>query len=329
MHVAYIGNFEPEFSTENEIRHAIGECGWQVTTIQEGDPQALASLVVNLRHGARPYSFILWTRTASLAARTPRELQWALLAEARRANIPVVGYHLDRWWGLKRQVEIETQTEPFFFVDLLVTADGAHDHKWSENGITHHWMPPAVSERWCQPGEFKPQIANDIAFVGSWQGGYHKEWRHRRDLVNWLVRKYGNRVTFWPRPNEPAVRGLALNDVYWSSKVVVGDSCLVPTVDGEQMIRYCSDRVPETLGRGGILVHPSVPGIDELFPIYHTWPTGDFDALEDAIHDIIHDEELRDEASRMRRIEAIRLDHTYTVRMVELVTELELRGMIW
>jgi len=57
------------------------------------------------------------------------------------------------------------------------------------------------------------------------------------------------------------MRGDDLNDLYASATVVVGDS-LCP---GFTKDHYWSDRVYETLGRGGFLIHPYIKGLGEEF----------------------------------------------------------------
>lgn len=337
MRVAQIGNFVPEFSTENDLRWAMESLGWHVRPIQEGDIGPLDELFADLRRPGDVPDFILWTRTRDLADKWGHEAQWRLLAEARQRKVPVVGYHLDRWWGLKRQTEIET--EPFFRVDLLVTADGGHDDLWRQHGINHVWALPAVSERWCQPGQHRDEYDCDVVFVGSWQG-YHREWAHRQELVTKLSDRFGDRFKVFPAPGQHAIRGLELNDVYWSAKVVVGDSCLVPKVDGSPMTHYCSDRIPETLGRGGILCHPSVEGIDKTFGRHLPWDLGDWSDLNGLLDVAINAPEGSwnaglcspgggtREAARLENIAFVREQHTYTVRMSRLGEILAERMML-
>jgi len=334
MHVVQLGNRVPPFSTENDLHHAMVEGnGWDVRFIQEGDSTALLQFITDLQAGFERPDFILWTSTRDLANQWGHELQWKLLAEARRHNIPVVAYHLDRWMGLKRQNAMPT--EPYFRVDLLVTADGAHQDEWAKADVNHHWMLPGVSERWCQPGTYREELATDIVFVGSWQDYGHREWRHRGELVAWLQKTYGDRVAFYPKQGEHAVRGLELNDVYWSAKVVVGDSCLAPKVDGSPMTNYCSDRVPETLGRGGYLLHPSVEGINDFHdPFWDAdclcdwWEMGDWGQLRTRIDTELSTGDFSSSEERLRRIELIRENHTYTVRMRQLAELLIDKGML-
>ena len=100
-----------------------------------------------------------------------------------------------------------------------------------------------------------------IAFVGSHDGGYHQEHQHRHELVGWLRTNYRNDCRFFPEPGQHAVRGQDLQDLCASVDVVIGDSCFA----GTGLPNYWSDRIPETLGRGGLLVHPYVPGLEDHF----------------------------------------------------------------
>ena len=60
---------------------------------------------------------------------------------------------------------------------------------------------------------------------------------------------------------QPSIRNHDLNRLYASVKVCVGDS-LCP---GFNHPRYWSDRLPETIGRGGFIIHPRIEGIEEEY----------------------------------------------------------------
>lgn len=326
MPIAFVGNFQPEHSTENELLRALTNNGEEVICYQEGSEAALHTLIETHLNAPldEPIDFVLWTRTGGLAK--PHEaLYWEILTRAHRMHTPVIGYHLDRWWGLKEHGrEAEIRTDPYFAVDLLVTADGGHDDYWDHIGVSHLWMPPGVSRRHCRPGEPRDHFRSKVAFVGSWQPGYHSEWSHRSDLVRFLRKTYGRDVEFWPKKGQHAVRGSDLNDLYWSTDVVVGDSCLVPRPDGTPMTRYCSDRVPETMGRGGNLLHPLVEGIngtvDDPFWIagLPTWELGNFDDLKRTIDELL-DESAEDRMDRrIAGITHVAQQHTYENRMADL-----------
>lgn len=309
--VAYIGNFVPEHSTENHVRQAFERLGHRVIRVQEGDPEAMTLLMDNMSR----VDMVLWTRTADLAAKWGHKNQCRILARAKSFKVPTVGFHLDRWWGLDREAAV--WDEPFFRCTYMITADGGHQAEFADVGVNHIWMPPAVSLTECELGTPREEYTSDLAFVGSWQAGYHAEWAHRPQLIGWLKATYPQRVRFWPRPGQASIRGQDLRDLYASVKVVIGDSCLVGNAT-----HYWSDRIPETVGRGGFLIHPHVDGIEQHFtPGAHlmTWPVGDWDALHLHIEAALREPEVREMVSRQGR-EHVMANHTYDVRAQQILT---------
>lgn len=308
--VAYIGNFVPEHSTENHVAQAWERKGHNLIRVQEGDGVKLDLLTANVSE----YDLILWTRTGDLADKVGHAAQWALLTAARKAGVPTVAFHLDRWWGLDRQHLV--WDEPFFRCEYVITADGGHQEEFATVGVNHFWLPPAVSLTECDLGKQEVRFSSPLAFVGSWRPGYHAEWTHRPQLITWLNRHYRNRVKFWPEINQPSVRGEDLRNLYASTQVVIGDSCLVGNAT-----RYWSDRIPETVGRGGFLIHPYVEGIEEHFtPGEHliTWPVGDWAALQREIERALHDVAWRQEVARRGRTHVL-ANHTYDVRVNDIL----------
>lgn len=324
MKVAYVGNVGPgsaPHSTENHIRQALEVHGVTVVPLHE---QRLDWATSAVPEGT---DFVLWTHTHGFAPERTHRAQERFLAGLRARGIPSVAVHLDRWFDLARERQVAE--EPFFRVDYLATADGGNDDRFAALGIEHHWFPPGVSGPECELGTFRPELASDVAFVGSHAGGYHPESKHRYELVEWLRATYGNRCRFWPAPGEHALRGEQLRDLYASVKVLVGDSCLVGT---GRSARYISDRVPETIGRGGVLVHPEVEGVTDgtLYTSGEhllTWPAGDWDALRATIDRALADDELRARISTQGRAHVL-AEHTYERRMATLVADLAERGLI-
>jgi hypothetical protein len=318
---------DPPHSTENEVAKALRAIGHEVLQLQENRPDTWDQPAALLDRLA-PDVF-LWTRTgwdwqhcAGWSWEQATDHQRQMLAECRGRGIPTVGYHLDRWHGLDREGQI--RNEPFFGVDLLCTADGGHDEQWAAAGINHRWFPPGVSEFECGGGTFNRRLASDVAFCGSWRPGYHQEWAHRPELVDFLRRTYSQRCRFWGGPGR-SMRGRQLRDLYASVKVLVGDSCLAGGAT-----HYWSDRIPETLGRGGFLLHPYVEGIEGHYidgVHLRLWPLGDWAELRRLIdYYVAHDEERRAIAEAGRR--HVLEQHTYTVRMQRLEATLVAEGLL-
>lgn len=325
MKVAYIGNIGPgsaPHSTENHVRLALEGQRVEVVPIHE---QRFDWTPIAIPDDA---DFVLWQHTHSFAPPRTHPRQFKFLAALRLRGTPVVSFHLDRYWDLSRETQIwGPNKEPFFCTDVMCSADGGNDERWVTAGVNHAWFQPAVARSECIPGTYRPELASDIAFVGSWDGAYHQESPHRQDLVRWLRATYGDRCAFWPKRGEPAVRGEPLRDLYASVKVLVGDSCFVGT---PQSNRYWSDRIPETLGRGGFLIHPDVPGLDEFYtPGKHlwTWPAGDWGALRDAIEKALADGDMRSDVAMSGRAHVL-AHHTYGRRMAALLDMLCDSGFI-
>lgn len=313
MKFGYLGNFEPEHSTESHVSRAIENNGDQVVRFQEHKVEEWDAAVARLSRST-DLETMLWTRTIwnpPISYDRMRQMQEA----ARSAGVTTVSYHLDRWWGLNREQEV--RESPFFRNDIVITADGGHDAEFARNGTNHVWFPPGVSRDEClREPVIRPEYQHDVVFCGS-SHGYHNEWNYRLQLVSWLESTFGARLGVYPK-DQPALRGQPLVDLYASAKVMVGDSCL-----NGGITNYWSDRIPETLGRGGFLIHPEVEGLDRFFtPGEHlvTYRLGDFDDLREKIeHYVVHDDE-RWEIAQAGRDHVLK-NHTYEVRM-ERVKEL-------
>lgn len=305
MRIAYLGNFEPPHSTENHVARSLESMGHEVDRMQEGVLRALDAPAM-----ARDSDLFLWTQTQSLAEQggsldDRREM-------LRRMPVPTAGFHLDRWWGLGREHLV--REEPFFRVDRLFTADGGHDEQWEDLGVSHYWLPPGVVHDECVDAEPSHKEL-DVIFVGAWRDYGHPEWwPTRREMLEQLRRRYGRRFTCWPQG--PAIRGLELNRLLASAKVVVGDSCLAGSAE-----RYWSDRVPETTGRGGFLIHPEVKGLSGQHPSVATWELGDLDQLYALIDYYLAFPRERERA-RAHQAHETRTRHTYMDRMQRLLSEM-------
>lgn len=317
LSVAQIGNFEAAHSTENELRKAITAAGHDGTPLEEADPASFEHVIDHVD----AYDVVLWTKTDRPG--DDLELRRRMLAAARDAGVPTVGYHLDLWHGLHRHGQITDH--PFFTCELVITADGGHEPEFAAAGVNHVWFPPGVSEFECGGGTATDEYAADIAFVGSWRPGYHREHQHRPDLLKFLRKTYGDRARFWPAQGQPAVRGAALRDLYASTKINVGDSCLAGRISN-----YWSDRIPETLGRGGFLLHPYVDGIEDHFTDgehLRLWQIGDWAELRRLTDFYLEHDDERRRIAAQGRLHVLE-HHTYTVRIRQLVDLLADRGML-
>ena len=314
MNIAFLGNFRPRtalgepFSTESHLAATYELLGHQVLRLQEDETDKRT--IPALCH-ARGVALFHWVDTWH----SDYPGGFWMLDELRRLGIPSVGYTLDLFVGLPRETLLDV--DPWFRCDFYFSADGGHPDVWAAKGINHHCMAPGILEASCYRAEKIPAFEHDIAFVGSL--GYHPKYFHRPQLIHWLQQTYGPRFRHYDHSS--AMRGHRLNELYASVRVLVGDSCLL---DGQTA--YSSDRIPETMGRGGFLLHPWVNGVTDgtLYTNGEhliTWPLGDFDALRTQIEYYLPREEERRKISDAGMAHVL-ANHTYrhrVTRMLEIV----------
>jgi hypothetical protein len=323
LKIAYVGNFLPAHSTENQYRRSFERLGHTVWPLQENDSPSWAE-----QTDGWP-DLLVWTRTWG-----PDAYGRSQINDVRRHGVPTAAVHLDLWWGLTREQEILTRHKlgqtTMFDLDWVFTADGDHDARFAEVGINHRWLRPGVVEDECYDAEPDPEWAGrwDVAFVGSAPtergGNYHDEWPHRRKLVEHLEHWYGDRFVhvgngghLGNNTDRPNLRGDDINRLYASVPVIVGDSCF-SRIDG----RYWSERVYETWGRGGFLIHPRIYALEAEIGDYPSWRVGDWDVLHRVIDWWLGDHPARNELRR-KIAGTVRTKSTYTQRAAEMLAVID------
>ena len=303
MKIYYLGNFLPSSSTETHLSKTLTKLGHEVVQIQENftDPNHLAE-----RLKMETFDLFLWTRT------------WdgTLLNEhldvLRARGIPSVSYHLDLYVGLKRDGGLGTS--PFWHTDFVFTPDGNKQAAkvFREKGINHYYIKPGVFEDECDIFNYQPE--KDIIFVGSYN--YHPEWPYRAKLIDWLRNTYREKFELWGSDGLGPIRGWELNQLYGRTKIVIGDTLSLPGND-----HYWSDRVYETLGRGGFLIHPEIKGMKEEFKdAVHLryYEYGNFKQLKYFIDHYLKNDEER-EKIRQAGHKFVKENATYTNRMKQML----------
>jgi spore maturation protein CgeB len=166
---------------------------------------------------------------------------------------------------------------------------------------------------------------HDVVFVGGGKTYAHKEWPYRAQLATWLEDTYGDRYAKYGYP-EKLVRGFELNKLYSNTKIVVGDSLCKDFIDSY----YWSDRIYETIGRGGFIIHPYIPGITDHFvdrkeAVFYSY--GNWTQLKNLIdYYLEHDDER--EAIRTAGRHRVLAEHTYRHRVQEMLHVLRAEGAI-
>lgn len=320
MRVAYVGNFRPEWSTENDVRLAFEALGHEVVRLQEDKMSA-----GQLRSEALASDLLLWTGTWGDAI----DLRDALdvFHACAREGIPTATYHLDTFWVTSRGGR-KWWREPMFHTAHVFTADGDHQDEWERLGVNHHWLRPGLRHTATTPGTFREEFACDVAFVGSNGDGYHEDvWTYRKELLAALREMCARNGWSFRNPggDDPKVDRGSMCDFYASAKVTVGDS-LCPRQDASH---YWSDRAYEAPGRGGLLIMPDLEVLANDYyrqlPMYH-W--GNWSHLERQVKGLLEDEKERESVRRTcHRIAAER--HTYVNRMQELLDVVGFHQSAW
>ncbi len=308
----YLGNHSISITTESYVAQALEHLGHTVARFQEN---TVATHHLPAKLAAQGISTLFWTRTPSY--RCDADMQAWLVKECDRRGIRTVGLHLDKYWDLDRERDI--LEHPWFRQDVVFTADGGNQDRFADAGVNHEWWRPAISASQLGRGVHTPEYASPVAFVGSQR--YHREWPWRQQLIKHLNVTYRRRFRQFGRSGD-RLADHQLADAYASVDVVVGDSCLV----GKHPSLYWSNRIPETLGRGGLLLHPYVQGIEDHYVDGEhlvLYKAGDWPGLKKLIDQWLKDPEGRErvKSAGMRRVAE---RDTFEIRMADVLAILGL-----
>jgi hypothetical protein len=308
--IAFLGNFRVDYSTEFHHAASLQALGHNVIKLQETKATSEEILKVALES-----DLFVWVHTHGW--NTPGDLSMArVLKRIKAKNIPTMTYHLDLWLGLGRESDLDK--DPVYkYIDHFFTVDKQMADWFDKNTeVKGHYLPAGVFHEECY---IKPsRKILDVIFVGS--KGYHQEWPYRPKLVNWLQSTYKKRFRHYGRDGLKSIRGAELNSVYAATKVVVGDT-LCPNFNYPS---YWSDRIYETLGRGGFLIHPYIPGLEKEFKdkehvVFYQY--NNFEQLNELIDYYLEHEEER-EAIRQAGHLHVKQNYTYKNRWEQILKEL-------
>lgn len=188
----------------------------------------------------------------------------------------------DLYWGYEREWRIPHAS--YFKAHHVFTTDGGHRENWESVGINHQVVRQGIYRPEC---EIIPGTPEGIVFVGMDNPSNHD----RQEELKFIIKHYANRFRWFGKDNTHDLRGTRLNKEYGNAKIVIGSSVYSP--------HYWSNRVVETLGRGGFLIHQEVPGIRKEFPFLVTYPRGDFRELKRLIDYYTENEKERQHLLRL------------------------------
>lgn len=328
MKIVFLGNHRVDFTTESHWAKEYELLGHEVVRLQETEATTQDLLREGLQSDIVHYVHTHGWETPG----QPLEEVWELL---KKEGIPTVSVHLDIMRGLDRENDVFT--EAFWKTEYVFTADGGSNDWYREHGINHYYLPAGVFSEECKIGNFREEFAHDVIFVGA-RYGYHREWKYRKQLIDWLEQTYGDRFALYGRDGLGMVRGQDLNDLYASAKVVVGDTLC----QGFDWADYFSDRLFETTGRGGCLVFPYIPGLENCFNLVDVnaflsrieddnelvaYEFNDFKHLRNSIDFLLERDDLR-ESIRLAGYERTKREHTYKHRAEQMFAVLREQGAI-
>lgn len=315
MRLTYVGNFIPEWSTENDVRKAFEHIGWEVIKAQENTVSWQ-----DIRFHALNSDLLLWTSTWDNAQPIRETLETVRLLGLK--NIPSAAIHLDVFHNTDRGSR-QWWMNPQWSMAYVFTASGDYEKEWKNMGVRHYWLPPAVRHDACHFGKFREEYACDVAFVGSNGQGYHdKAWPYRKELLNQLREMCKRNGWTFKNPGGDAAkidRGEDMNDFLASAKVTVGDSLCLKKEDS----KYWSDRVPEATGRGGFLIMPKIDALDGNGWVIPQYEWGDFEKLETMIKHFMHQDSSREEVKK-QNLKSTSSGHTYINRAETILKEVGL-----
>lgn len=301
MRISYIGNFHQPWSTETYIAKTLENMGHEVIRLQENE-------LTNSMPGA---DMLLWTRT------WPGRVSEEMLNFYKSQHIPTASYHLDFYVGLPREANLDTDL--FWRTDHVFQIDGDPGHMkvFKDKGINAHYLPAGVYKKDCFKGSINPRFDYDIVFLGGAEHYPANDWPYRMQLINFLRDAYGDSFHVFP-DNGKRLWGRDMNDLYASSKIAIGDSMCFHDFMQENA---WSDRIYETTGRGGFMIHPFIKGLEKEFKapneiVYYHY--GDFNELKQLINFYLNNSEIR-EKIRNRGMQRTKHEHTYENRLEELL----------
>lgn len=291
MKIAFIGKFQ-KLHDEEYIAQSFEMLGHTVIRIQV-DESSHFEYIYNQIIDEKPQA-VIYCKLKHQGNVTE------FIKRLKHFNIKVICWVFDLYIGYPRENLLIAPA--FRLADYVVTTDGGHEQEFKEKGINHYCVRQGIYKPECYMEE--SERSQDIVFIGS----HNPLYPYRNKVLNFVKENY--QLTWLGATDTNEVRGRALNALYGTTKLVLGDSVYSP--------HYWSNRVVETLGRGGFLIHPNVPGIEQEYPYLVTYKYDDFEDLKSKIDFYLsHDKERED--IRKWNFEWVRDKYTMDKKCEELL----------
>ncbi len=317
--IVFLGNFEVPYSSENHHVRSLEALGHNVMKMQE---RIMPSDKIYRRTIAFNADLFIWVHTHGWETPGNYSMDY-ILEKFHEHNIPTMTYHLDLWFGLDRQKDLEQDNfyktiGHFFTVDKLMA-----DWFNKNTNVKGHFLTAGVygPECYLDKSYDNKNFDYDVIFVGSKR--YHHEYPYRPELIDFLKATYGSRFLHVGGDGDTGtIRGEDLNKIYAKSKIAIGDTLNL----GFSYPYYTSDRLFESTGRGGFTIYPRILGLEEYFEDGKEivfYEHGNLQDLKEKIdYYLVNDEER--ESIRIDGHNRAKAEHTYKQRWATILKELGL-----
>lgn len=276
MRITFIANFGESGYDEKHIATSLENLGHTVQRIHE---RGIAEQIIEVIDSP---DLVLWFKLNNPKAK--------LIVDYCNNKYVTACWIFDLYIGYPREYRLN---QPCFQAKYLFTTDGGHHKDFIKKGFNHQVVRQGIFKDECYIAQGEKEY--DVIFIGS-DNPYFPE---RKKMMQGIDKKYN--FKWFGRLNTNEVRGEDLNNLLAKAKIIVGDSVYSP--------KYWSNRVVETLGRGGFLIHRDVEGLRDEYPAIATYD-GTKEDLFKKIDYYLENEEERD---AIIRINFIKVKDHYTM----------------
>jgi len=314
MRIAFIGGFDRLYDEEGKAR-SFEKLGCEVLRVSEVgfDDSSLNKIKE-------------WSPDVVMSAKFLIEpsLRDDLFKHCRDNFIKTAAWHPDLYHygppvaGEQRLAWINNKAG-LYAADYVFSPEGGemNDRLYRRLGIKHHTVRQAPFDETVKivnsadVSDLTDKESIDILFIGSM---YQIADQFRPALVSFLQSEFNDRF-LWLGQTEHQVREERLSTIISKTKIVMGESFYYPG--------YWSNRVYETIGRGGFILHPYVPGLEEEFEegkecvFFDRW---NFSDLQNKINYYLDPANEWERKSIVRNgMERVKKDHTLLNRCKQIM----------
>lgn len=245
MKIGYIGKFQRIYDEEG-IARSLEKLGVEVIRFEVSEFELNYSLTLEkIQNSNLDYL---------MSPKWPVYNIDKIFKECQQKGIKTITWHSDAFYELEGRHNIVVNKEGMYKADYVLTPEGYAHNFCIDNKINHFIVRQGIYNECCYRGIpiYQPY---DVVFIGGATGLYHT---YRTDLIEFLHQTYKDKFLHIGKA-EHEIRMDDLNNLIASSKIIIGESVPKPY--------YWSNRLYETIGRGGFCLHAYHEGIDKEYDI--------------------------------------------------------------